>query len=95
MTWFRHTPRKALKSLQENGPIEVQESLPFGSDTMETFEMPENEMLSLADRLHTDQVEEPSMGPDDPEATSVNFSANDFLSFHVSSQLSRDVLRFV
>lgn len=80
--------------MQENGPIEVQESLPFGSDTMETFEMPENEMLSLADRLH-DQVEEPSMGPDDPEATSVNFSANDFLSFHVSSQLSRDVLRFV
>lgn len=57
--------------------------------------MPEHEMNSLADRLHTDQVEEPSLGPDDPEATSVNFSANDFLSFHVSGQLSRDVLRFV
>lgn len=92
--WFRHTPRNALKTLQEEGPIQVEESLPFGSDTMETFVMPENDMNSLAERINADQVEEPSMEPSDPEATSVNFSANDFLSFHVSGSLSRDVLRF-
>ncbi len=43
------------------GPITVHDSLPLGTDSMETMVMPEGDLQSMADRF--DQiVEEPNLG---------------------------------
>lgn len=52
--------RKAFKSLQNDGPITVHDSLPLGNDSMETMVMPESDLQSMSERF--DQiVEEPNL----------------------------------
>lgn len=54
-------PRKAFESLNAAEPILVQDSLPFGSDNMDTFPLQAGEFESLADRFNEPIPEEPNL----------------------------------
>lgn len=53
--------RIALKSLKITEPIVINDSLPFGSDNMDTLNMPEADLQSMADRFNAEIHEEPNM----------------------------------
>lgn len=49
-----------MKSLQMEGTIEINDSLPFGGDNMDTLNLPEQELQSMADRF-TEATPEPNL----------------------------------
>lgn len=40
-----------MKSLQAEGPIEINDSLPLAGDNMDTLNLPDHELQSMADRF--------------------------------------------
>ena len=58
---FDELERIALKSLKITEPIVINDSLPFGSDNMDTLNMPEADLQSMADRFNAEIHEEPNM----------------------------------
>lgn len=54
----------ALDKMMEEGPIEVHDSIGYGTDTLETQVMQEHEFASMADRFHQELPEEPNLEAD-------------------------------
>ncbi len=75
-----HSPRSAQTvavkknlPLPSSGPIVIHDSLPFGSDNVETLEMQPEELDARADHLAEELEEKPDLGenPDPAAATHI------------------------
>lgn len=64
----------AAADLANQGPIVVNDSLPYGDDQLETLQIPDADMQAMADRLSQELPEEPNLetASDDPVPLSIN-----------------------
>lgn len=68
----RAAKRAAIEESIRNGPIVVNESLPFGSDAQDTLDVPAPELDAQADRLGA-MPEEPDLGKQSPQPVPWSF----------------------
>ena len=68
--WVWYHPRKALESLSQKDPIIVTESLPFGSDNLDTMVIADDALDQAANRVaEMDLDERVNMEGGEPPAT--------------------------